>query len=369
MKMLGLGFVLCVILMLGQSASAQVTRLSGGGYNNGVVPNTITNDLSIDFRGKYTGSQLLIELTAGSIYQNFNGGDTAPEALLFTIDPLVEFDSFVTNDSEVAGGLWGGFALGGGAANFSGSRHKQFDTSGVDVSWFPAAGSLIFDQSDFLTARITLSDDAEGTWSYMASANGTFGVVDSMPISNGSMKVDPIGDYNGNGTVGGAELDIVLLNWGTDDFETIAGGFPIDPASIPGGSFDGTVSQNELSAVLLNWGNSANSWRVVPEQVDPADTGGNITGIEADYNGSFLVEQADLDMVLLNWGTGVFPGDQDNIPGGGPYDGLTSGNELDGVLLNWGNTTLVASSQAVPEPTGLVLFLLACATFAPKRVR
>jgi hypothetical protein len=57
--------------------------------------------------------------------------------------------------------------------------------------------------------------------------------------------------------------------------------------------------------------------------------------IAGDYNANGSVEQADLDLVLLNWGAPADP-----APAGWIHD-LPTGNidqdELDGVLLNWGN--------------------------------
>ena len=80
--------------------------------------------------------------------------------------------------------------------------------------------------------------------------------------------------------------------------------------------------------------------------------------VVGDYSGDGFVSQADLDLVLLNWGDSVLPGgfDPTAIPGGSPFDGLVSQNELDGVLLNWGDGTPPApgisrgSVNAIPEP-------------------
>jgi hypothetical protein len=84
-------------------------------------------------------------------------------------------------------------------------------------------------------------------------------------------------------------------------------------------------------------------------------------GIPGDYNNNGTVEQADLDLVLLNWG-------QPGVPNGWTND-LPEGNidqaELDGVLLNWGNVAALGSAAGVPEPgsLALVFFVLSAAAF------
>ena len=90
--------------------------------------------------------------------------------------------------------------------------------------------------------------------------------------------------------------------------------------------------------------------------------------LPGDYDDSLLVSQGDLDIVLLNWGTANFPGNEGNIPGGGPFDGQVSQNELDGVLLNWGTGAPALSAGAVPEPSSLLLCGLA-ATLAGATIR
>ena len=55
----------------------------------------------------------------------------------------------------------------------------------------------------------------------------------------------PFGDLNGDGFVGQADLDVALLNWGSE-FEPVTWDEEI--------FFDGLMSQNELDLVLLNWG-------------------------------------------------------------------------------------------------------------------
>jgi hypothetical protein len=76
-----------------------------------------------------------------------------------------------------------------------------------------------------------------------------------------------------------------------------------------------------------------------------------------DYNGNGAVEQADLDLVLLNWGLPGTPGDWVNdLP-----EGNIDQAELDGVLLNWGSTAALGAfgTAGVPEPSAAVLAMLA----------
>jgi hypothetical protein len=95
------------------------------------------------------------------------------------------------------------------------------------------------------------------------------------------------------------------------------------------------------------------------------DIGGG--GIPGDYNNNGTVEQADLDLVLLNWGAdGTTPpnGWTNNLP-----EGTIDQAELDGVLLNWGNTAALGVASGVPEPGTQVLLVLAIAAMFARRRR
>ncbi len=81
--------------------------------------------------------------------------------------------------------------------------------------------------------------------------------------------------------------------------------------------------------------------------------------LRGDYNASGVVEQADLDLVLLNWGEDVT-----TPPAGWTADlpsGIVDQAELDGVLLNWGARAAAAAVTAVPEPATAVLLALGLA--------
>jgi hypothetical protein len=98
--------------------------------------------------------------------------------------------------------------------------------------------------------------------------------------------------------------------------------------------------------------------------------------IAGDFNASGQVEQADLDLVLLNWGQ----------PGAPPPAAWTSDlpmgaidqAELDRVLLNWGNAAALGgglAGTAVPEPPGIgllavsVLLLVFAGNYRARPVR
>jgi peptidyl-prolyl cis-trans isomerase A (cyclophilin A) len=94
------------------------------------------------------------------------------------------------------------------------------------------------------------------------------------------------------------------------------------------------------------------------------------TGVPGDYNASGLVEQADLDLVLSNWGKSAM-----ELPNGWFQD-LPSGNvdqnELDGVLANWGKAAAGSSSLtagSVPEPSSWLLALVAVAVLVRHAAR
>ncbi len=109
-----------------------------------------------------------------------------------------------------------------------------------------------------------------------------------------------------------------------------------------GFSISGTTSGNPASAVYRG------TFSVTPDPV-----------LVGDYNNSGQVEQGDLDIVLQNWGTATFTGDENALVGGGPFDGTVDQNELDGVLQNWGSTSAPDfDGGVVPEPASLALLSL-----------
>jgi hypothetical protein len=89
--------------------------------------------------------------------------------------------------------------------------------------------------------------------------------------------------------------------------------------------------------------------------LDPISVEASLPG---DYNANGQVEQGDLDLVLLNWGSdGVPAGWKEDLP-----NGTIDQEEIDTVLLAWGDSLPVPfATPAVPEPLTAVLLFLAVA--------
>jgi len=80
------------------------------------------------------------------------------------------------------------------------------------------------------------------------------------------------GDFNFNGTVEQADLDLVLLHWGEELLNPFAAGWIND---LP----NGAVDQEELDAVLLNWGTTANTFGAVAAIPEPSTTAINVLAL------------------------------------------------------------------------------------------
>lgn len=178
--------VAITVMACASVAQAQVTALHivSQPAPADVLPGYVVNDLLIGFTGEYTGSQMIVDLTSGSIYQHSLGIDKPPNSDLFAGDPNVEFDTFLANGGATAGDTAGSFELGGAAVNLNApyvDMSPVFDDERINQAWHPAGGNDILDQTDFMVARVTLSEDATGTLKYIAAANHVIGVAGFPP--------------------------------------------------------------------------------------------------------------------------------------------------------------------------------------------
>jgi len=79
--------------------------------------------------------------------------------------------------------------------------------------------------------------------------------------------------------------------------------------------------------------------------------------LAGDYNADGFVSQADLDLVLLNWGNATLPVGWSATD---QFDNQQiSQNELDSVLLNWGDGSPPLLT-AIPEPASAAAFISLC---------
>ncbi len=222
----------------------------------------------------------------------------------------------------------GNVVIAEGTATFAG----EFENNG-DLVLIDATFNGTIDNDGDLTVVGTSSLDALtlGTTGGVAFAVGTdAGAPDRLDVA-GSVSVD------GGLTV---TADFPLIVSAGDTFDLIT-------AASVSGQFS-SVSLPTLSAGL--------GFNVLYEANRVALAVVNLGVITGDYDGSGQVEQGDLDIVLQNWGTANFTGDESALVGGGPFDGQVDQNELDGVLQNWGSTaTPDFTGSAVPEPAAFAL--------------
>ncbi|HYW79841.1 MAG TPA: hypothetical protein VE890_09710, partial [Thermoguttaceae bacterium] len=128
----------------------------------------VSNDISVTTSGTWTQMQLItFGLQDGEIYQNALGGDTPPNSAWLAVAPELEFDSFVANGTttDAAGN---GVTIIGGAVNLGGGNQKQFSNGKIDITW-GGLGDSPTDVADWLAARITLADTANGHFEILAS--------------------------------------------------------------------------------------------------------------------------------------------------------------------------------------------------------
>ncbi|MEO1498308.1 MAG: hypothetical protein AAFV43_14285 [Planctomycetota bacterium] len=149
--------------------------------------NFIVNDIFVDHEGRLGLQQILLSLTKGEVYQGPVDQDTAPLEALVGVAPNQEFDSFVTMGGPTAETSRNVLAF-GGAVDLGGDPVASFDSQSVNIAWSASIGELPVDSMAFQIARLTLSDDAEGTIQFLSSTIEEFnGTVRSASIVNGQI--------------------------------------------------------------------------------------------------------------------------------------------------------------------------------------
>ena len=134
----------------------------------------IDNGIYLDFDGRLTGMQLLIELTEGSVLN--------PDASVMP--------SGLAGDTYVALGSgdrsFGTPAIAGYAADLQIDSEMSISGSAFNLAWYAPISVDTTDQADFLSAQVALTPDASGTFSYLASAEGAISRVHSV-VTDGQL--------------------------------------------------------------------------------------------------------------------------------------------------------------------------------------
>ncbi|MEM8783248.1 MAG: hypothetical protein AAGE65_10400 [Planctomycetota bacterium] len=171
-------------------ASAQVT-----GYRfyripkpADIAPGFNTFDVYIDFEGEYSGTQILAYANTGYFFTPSGGSDGPPTEFVLSLVPEVAFDTFfaqggLTHETTV-GTLTIG--AGGGPVNIDPELTNSVVTSTrIEIQYNPSGADFIADRKNFLIARITISDDFNGSFLFFSSANGDLPDPISLPIVGG----------------------------------------------------------------------------------------------------------------------------------------------------------------------------------------
>jgi hypothetical protein len=253
-------------------SDTQLNVLDGGviadGFNAGLADGTTTN-AEVNISGGIIGAFFNanpgsdVTVSGGNVGVGFDalggsrvrvGGGTVSAGfnallnseVLFTSGTASELDAHVTSDVYIAGGAIGRanahresrvrlygteFLLDGTSVAFANfGQAVTIDDRGAELTGMLADGSAFnFELS---------SDRTVGSDFFDSDAELTVTLISQLE-----------GDYNSNGTVEQADLDLVLLNWGDNLFNPYAAGWIND---VPSGAID----QEELDNVLLNWGDT-----------------------------------------------------------------------------------------------------------------
>jgi hypothetical protein len=153
--------------------------------NSAVLAGYVTQDLVFETDTDWLSAQLLVTLTSGTVYQDPFGGTTSPNPTLFNLQPSLEFDTYVSN------GVVGEPVATVTAEDFNPGAPVQCDEDGISLGWFTTD---VDDVGSLPLARITLSDDAAGTFHFRATALSSEGGVDQFDVTgtmaNGTMTAD-----------------------------------------------------------------------------------------------------------------------------------------------------------------------------------
>lgn len=158
----------------------ETTDLVPPGY---IAPDTyVTNDVMLDVDSDWLSAILIVTpTTTGQIYQNALGGDGPPNPALFPAYATLEYDTYVSD------GL-GGIPSMAAAVDY-GYSSIVFDADELALTYYTTAT-----ETGLLhMARVTLSVEAQGEWTFVATASPEGGpkIIAGGPIVDGYMVPEP----------------------------------------------------------------------------------------------------------------------------------------------------------------------------------
>ncbi|MEM7624273.1 MAG: hypothetical protein AAF333_01455 [Planctomycetota bacterium] len=221
--------------------------------NNGSTFNDQINDgntISINGLTSFTTAEVLDALESGSdhlpVVADFQLPavlDAIADAVPATLAVGEEFDLGVTITNAAA------VATVNGADELDYTLSVAGDLVGAASGTDAALGGGVLELVGLDTSSVVLKS---GVITVETSSQGAANALVTIPVSFEVIAAMLTGDFNADGFVGQADLNLVLLNFGAT---VLPDGF--DATNTTEGFFDGLIGQNELNDVLLNFGNGA----------------------------------------------------------------------------------------------------------------
>ena len=176
--LVALALALAAVPAMGQTLvgngviGTEVDRTNGG-LKDDVLAGYVTTDLVVNTETDLLTAELLVILETGSFYQDAVGSNGPPMAAFFAVFPKLEFDTYVHIGGaleSVAGCSPDLSALHG--VDCTGETGAIMDETQINITWFNTAPG---DIGDVPVARVSMTDDATGRWSFQAIRGGEGG--------------------------------------------------------------------------------------------------------------------------------------------------------------------------------------------------
>lgn len=234
-KNLSVAFLVAVLGVVIQPGSACAFEVNP----NNTVPGVVANSLIVNGNGgDWNVAELLLELDAGSVYNDADSDSIMSQQNLWFLSPDLEFDSWIGIPGDLSNSILGP------AADLGDNGPVVMADQKISVTWF---NTDLTNTASLRIANVSLSDDAQGTWTVIVGFSGAVLLSESGWVVNGVMTLTPpplTGDLDGDGFVGISDLNIVLGDWN----QSVPPGNPQADSS-----GDGFVGIEDLNVVLGNW--------------------------------------------------------------------------------------------------------------------